>query len=120
MKFTIVIPCYNETKTIRAIVDLVRAAPVDDKEIIVVDDCSRDGTRDLLRAEIAHGWTESFVMRSTRARPRPGCRPSPSRPISRKGTETERVHRRSAAGAMDSAPAIRNREMARLRRDAIT
>ena len=53
MKFTIVIPCYNETKTIRAIVDLVRAAPVDDKEIIVVDDCSRDGTRDLLLAEIA-------------------------------------------------------------------
>jgi glycosyltransferase involved in cell wall biosynthesis len=53
MKLSIVIPCYNETKTIRAIVDRVRAAPVAEKEIIIVDDCSRDGTRDLLRTEIA-------------------------------------------------------------------
>ena len=49
MKLSIVIPCYNETKTIRAIVDRVRAAPIAEKEIIIVDDCSRDGTRDLLR-----------------------------------------------------------------------
>ena len=53
MKLTIVIPCYNESKTIRLIVDRVRAAPVDNKEIIIVDDCSRDGTRDLLRTQIA-------------------------------------------------------------------
>jgi len=52
MKLSIVIPCYNERKTIRAIVDAVRAAPVADKEIIVVDDCSTDGTRDILQAEI--------------------------------------------------------------------
>ena len=52
MKLSIVIPCYNERKTIHAIVAAVRAAPVADKEIIVVDDCSSDGTRDLLRAEI--------------------------------------------------------------------
>src|SRR5581483_3285379 len=44
MKLSIVIPCYNEAKTIRTIVDRVRASPVKDKEIIVVDDCSRDGT----------------------------------------------------------------------------
>jgi glycosyltransferase involved in cell wall biosynthesis len=53
MKLSIVIPCYNEKGTIRAIVDRVREAPVADKEIIVVDDCSCDGTRDLLRSEIA-------------------------------------------------------------------
>ncbi len=52
MKLSIVIPCYNERRTIRGIVDAVRAAPVADKEIIVVDDCSSDGTRDLLRTEI--------------------------------------------------------------------
>ncbi|MFI5357619.1 MAG: glycosyltransferase family 2 protein [Opitutales bacterium] len=53
MKLSIVIPCYNEAKTIRLLVDRVRAAPVKDKEIIIVDDCSRDGTRDLLRTQIA-------------------------------------------------------------------
>src|SRR3982750_4065395 len=53
MKLSVIIPCYNETKTIRIIVDRVRAAPVKDKEIIIVDDCSRDGTRDLLRTQIA-------------------------------------------------------------------
>jgi glycosyltransferase involved in cell wall biosynthesis len=53
MKLTIVIPCYNESKTIRQLVDRVRAAPIADKEIIIVDDCSRDGTRDLLRTQIA-------------------------------------------------------------------
>jgi glycosyltransferase involved in cell wall biosynthesis len=53
MKLSIVIPCYNEARTIRALVDAVRAAPVADKEIIIVDDCSRDGTRDLLRTQIA-------------------------------------------------------------------
>jgi glycosyltransferase involved in cell wall biosynthesis len=53
MKLSIVIPCYNERKTIRSIVDAVRAAPVAQKEIIVVDDCSSDGTRDILQSEIA-------------------------------------------------------------------
>ncbi len=53
MKLSVVIPCYNESKTIRHIVDRVRAAPVADKEIIIVDDCSRDGNRDILRTEIA-------------------------------------------------------------------
>ena len=53
MKLSIIIPCYNEAKTIRSLVERVRAAPVADKEIIIVDDCSRDGTRDLLRTQIA-------------------------------------------------------------------
>jgi glycosyltransferase involved in cell wall biosynthesis len=52
MRLSIVIPCYNEKDTIRTIVDSIRAAPYTDKEIIVVDDCSRDGTRELLRTEI--------------------------------------------------------------------
>lgn len=52
MKLSIVIPCFNEVGTIRTIVDRVRAAPVHNKEIIIVDDFSIDGTRDILR-EIA-------------------------------------------------------------------
>ena len=53
MRVSIVIPCYNEAKTIRTIVDKVRASPVPDKEIIIVDDGSRDGSRDFLRINIA-------------------------------------------------------------------
>ena len=50
---SIVIPCFNEKASIRAIVDKVREAPVANKEIIVVDDCSTDGTSDMLDKEIA-------------------------------------------------------------------
>lgn len=53
MKLSIIIPCYNELRTIRMIVDAVRASPVAEREIIIVDDHSCDGTRDLLRTEIA-------------------------------------------------------------------
>jgi glycosyltransferase involved in cell wall biosynthesis len=52
MKLTIVIPCYNELKTIDAIIDAVRQSQYPDKEIIVVDDCSSDGTREKLKADI--------------------------------------------------------------------
>lgn len=45
---TVVIPCYNERATIRDIVQRVRQQPLADVEIIVVDDGSVDGTRDLL------------------------------------------------------------------------
>ncbi|MDR1979021.1 MAG: glycosyltransferase family 2 protein [Synergistaceae bacterium] len=49
MKLSIVIPCYNEAATIESVIDAVRKSPYDSKEIIVVDDCSRDGTRDILK-----------------------------------------------------------------------
>jgi glycosyltransferase involved in cell wall biosynthesis len=52
MKLSVVIPCYNERHTIRSIVEAVRAAPVRDKEIIIVDDYSTDGTREILQREI--------------------------------------------------------------------
>jgi glycosyltransferase involved in cell wall biosynthesis len=48
MKLSVIIPCYNESKTIGTLVQMVRDAPYQPKEIIVVDDCSTDGTRELL------------------------------------------------------------------------
>jgi glycosyltransferase involved in cell wall biosynthesis len=48
-ELSVIIPCYNEVGTIQGILDAVTAAAVDDKEIIVVDDCSVDGTREKLR-----------------------------------------------------------------------
>ena len=53
MKLSVIIPCYNETNTIEAIVEAVRRAPWPDIEIIVVDDASTDGTRDKLRGPLA-------------------------------------------------------------------
>ncbi|WP_207215822.1 glycosyltransferase family 2 protein [Pseudolysobacter antarcticus] len=53
MKLSVVIPCYNEERTIRALVDAVRASPYAPKEIIIVDDCSSDGTCAILKTEIA-------------------------------------------------------------------
>lgn len=52
MRVSIVVPCYNEKDTIRKIVDAVRAAPVQNIEIIIVDDHSTDGTREVLQTEI--------------------------------------------------------------------
>lgn len=49
MKVSIVIPCYNEKNTIRIILETVKKVPIKNKEIILVDDCSKDGTRDLLQ-----------------------------------------------------------------------
>ena len=49
LKLSIVMPCYNERSTIEAIIGRVLAVPFD-KELIVVDDGSTDGTRELLEA----------------------------------------------------------------------
>ncbi len=45
---SVVIPVYNERNTIHEILRRVRAVPIQ-KQIILVDDCSTDGTRDVLR-----------------------------------------------------------------------
>jgi len=53
MKLSVVIPCYNERNTIRTVIERVHAAPVNSMEIIVVDDASSDGTRELLQGQLA-------------------------------------------------------------------
>tara|TARA_B100000767_G_C19641477_1_gene482745 strand:+ start:33 stop:722 length:690 start_codon:yes stop_codon:yes gene_type:complete len=48
MKISIIIPCFNEIKTIEEIIYKVFNQHVFEKEIIVIDDASNDGTRDVL------------------------------------------------------------------------
>lgn len=52
MKLSVVIPCYNERKTIESIVSAVRAVSLPEIEIIVVDDFSTDGTTEILREKL--------------------------------------------------------------------
>jgi glycosyltransferase involved in cell wall biosynthesis len=49
MKLSIVVPVYNEKRTIDKVLERIEASPYD-KEIIIVDDCSTDGTREILRS----------------------------------------------------------------------
>jgi len=51
MKLSIIIPVYDEVKTVSRMAEAVRAVPINlEKELIFVDDCSTDGSRDILRA----------------------------------------------------------------------
>jgi glycosyltransferase involved in cell wall biosynthesis len=51
MEVSVIIPVYNEKSTIQQVIELVQNAPYP-KEIIVVDDCSTDGTRAILQQSV--------------------------------------------------------------------
>lgn len=66
VKLTVIIPAYNERNTIEEILKRVQAAPLDpdlnaEKEIIVVDDGSTDGTREIL-ARVADEHPDILVL----------------------------------------------------------
>jgi len=52
MKLSVIIPCYNEINTLEQIIDRVIAQNLYNKEIIVIDDYSTDGTREILKTRI--------------------------------------------------------------------
>lgn len=53
MRLSIVIPCYNEVETLRSLIEAVLESGYPDKEVIVVDDGSTDGTRELILSEVS-------------------------------------------------------------------
>ena len=53
MKISIVIPCFNEVDTIETIVKAVLSAPLNNREVIIVDDNSTDGTKEILNKKIS-------------------------------------------------------------------
>lgn len=49
---SVIIPCYNERENIIKILDKIDECPISNKEIIVIDDCSTDGTKDVLETKV--------------------------------------------------------------------
>ena len=62
LRASVVVPCFNERETINELIDRVVASPVE-KQIIVVDDCSTDGTRELLVARARDKQDITLVLR---------------------------------------------------------
>ena len=50
MKLSIVIPCYNEEKTIKEIIYSIQNSGIVDYEIIIIDDYSTDNTKEILNS----------------------------------------------------------------------
>ena len=64
MKLSIIIPCFNEEKTIDEIIVAVRNTPYPDKEIIVVNDCSTDTTKEKLETLDSQGKIDRLFHHS--------------------------------------------------------
>ena len=56
---SVVVPVYNEERTLARLVDAVRAVPIR-KQIVLVDDCSKDGSRAVMETFADDGWN-TFV-----------------------------------------------------------
>jgi len=52
MKISIIIPCFNEEKTILLVINKILSNYHGEKEIIVIDDCSNDKTREILKSDL--------------------------------------------------------------------
>ena len=49
MKLSVIIPCFNEERTIKDLINAVKNSGIANQEIIVIDDYSTDGTRNILK-----------------------------------------------------------------------
>ena len=46
---SVIVPCFNEIKTLDKVINNIQGSPVESKEIIIVDDFSSDGSREFLK-----------------------------------------------------------------------
>jgi len=67
LRLSVVVPVYNEKRWLRPILDKIRAVPIP-KQIVLVDDCSTDGTRDIVSqleretSQACHDFNELTVI----------------------------------------------------------
>lgn len=52
-KLSIIVPVFNELNTIEQVIDSIEGSGVEDFQLIVVDDCSTDGTRELITGSLS-------------------------------------------------------------------
>ena len=48
INISIIIPCFNEKETINKVFEKVKNSQINNKEIIIVDDCSNDGSKEII------------------------------------------------------------------------
>ena len=61
MIISIIIPCYNEVSTIEVIIDQILSIKDYEKEIIVIDDFSTDGTREIIKEKLSNKIDEIIL-----------------------------------------------------------
>ena len=64
MKLSVVIPCFNEEKTLKLIVERVLNYKEIEKEILIVDDCSTDNSKSIIN-ELSNKYSEvrEFILK---------------------------------------------------------
>ena len=61
MKTSIIVPCYNEKATIEEIISKINSIDID-KEIIIIDDLSTDGSREIIKNKIENNYENLTVI----------------------------------------------------------
>jgi cellulose synthase/poly-beta-1,6-N-acetylglucosamine synthase-like glycosyltransferase len=72
---SVLIPVYNEENTIRVIIDQVRSVPIR-LEVVCVNDCSTDGSREILDRLHGAGLIDVLVHKERNEEPRSARRPA--------------------------------------------
>lgn len=62
LRLSVIVPCFNERQTVIELIDRVHAIPIE-KQVIVVDDCSTDGSRELLCSRAKERGDITLVLR---------------------------------------------------------
>lgn len=68
MKVSIIIPCFNEFKTLNTLLDRINKNTSFEKEVIVIDDFSTDGSREFLEKNVGKKFTKLLLNEKNRGK----------------------------------------------------